>query len=87
MHVIDNCNSMDQRHTYHKWMSSSRFVSAELLYFNIFVIADIAFSVGFIFSGSRLLGVLIISTKTGTHWAQGTANWLPPNYEIEIRVL
>lgn len=52
---------------HHKWISSSRFVSAELLYFNIFVIADIAFSVGFIFSGSRLLGVLIISTKTGTH--------------------
>ncbi len=52
---------------------------AELLYFKIFVMAEIAFSVGFTFSGSRLFGAWTTSTRRGMVWAQVKANWSPPN--------
>lgn len=53
---------------------------AELLYLRIFAIAEMAFSVGFTFSGSRLCGALIMSTKRGILWAHGTANCSPANW-------
>lgn len=60
--------------TYHIAMISSRFVMAELLYLIIFVIADIAFSVGQTFSGDLLSGAIITSTKLGIIEAQTEAN-------------
>lgn len=65
--------------THHKWISSSTLVMAELLYLRIFAIAEMAFSVGFTFSGSRLCGALIISIKRGILCAHGTANCSPAN--------
>lgn len=52
---------------------------AELLNFNIFVIAEIAFSVGFTFSTSRLLGAFTTSIKRDTACAQAGANCSPAN--------
>jgi cytidine deaminase len=40
-------------------------LTAELLYFSILVMAEIAFSVGLIFSGERDSGSVIISTRYG----------------------
>lgn len=60
-------------------MISSILGSAELLYFKIFVMAEIAFSVGFTFSGSRLLGACTTSIKRGMVCAQVKANWSPAN--------
>lgn len=59
---------------------------AELLYFKIFVIADIAFSVGFTFSGSRLPGAMINWLKSGTNWAHVRANCSPPNWNRSERM-
>lgn len=52
---------------------------AELLYFKIFVMAEIAFSVGFTHSGSRLFGAWTTSMRRGMVCAQVKANWSPAN--------
>lgn len=49
----------------HQWMMmSSTFIALELN-FNIFVTADMAFSVGLTFSGALLFGAFIISINLG----------------------
>lgn len=55
-------------------MTSSRFGIAVLLYLMILVTADMAFSVGLTFSGSRLLSAEITSTKREIYWAHVMAN-------------
>uniref|UniRef100_A0A2M3ZLM0 Secreted peptide n=1 Tax=Anopheles braziliensis TaxID=58242 RepID=A0A2M3ZLM0_9DIPT len=59
-------------------MISSGFVMALLLYFSIFVMAEMAFSVGFTFSGSRLSGAMMTSISNGIAWAQARENCSPP---------
>jgi hypothetical protein len=49
----------------HQCGKMSLTLTAELLYFSILVMAEIAFSVGLIFSGERDSGSVIISTRYG----------------------
>ena len=63
--------------TYHTGMSSSAFMEPAF-HFKILVTAEIAFSVGFMFSGSLELGACIISISLGIAVAQIDAYPGPP---------